>query len=106
MLLTNERRIKPRIDLPFSARVCGIDANGKAFEIGSVLDNFSAGGLYLRMARTLKQGAELLILVELPNGSADAGTSQIEARGVILRVEPQANGDCGIAVVFTKHRFI
>jgi hypothetical protein len=46
-------------------------------------------------------------MVELPTASdASAGTSQIEAQGVILRAEPQANGDCGVAVAFTKHRFI
>lgn len=102
-----ERRIKPRIDLPFSAKVRGVDANGEAFETDSVLDNFSAGGLYLRMARSLNQGAELLVMVELPTASdASAGTSQIEAQGVILRAEPQVNGDCGVAVAFTKHRFI
>jgi hypothetical protein len=102
-----ERRIKPRIDLPFSAKVRGVDADGEAFEMDSVLDNLSASGLYLRMERSLKQGAELLVLVELPTGSANsAGPSQIEAQGVILRAEPQANGACGVAVAFTKHRFI
>jgi c-di-GMP-binding flagellar brake protein YcgR len=107
MSLSPERRLKPRIDLPFSAKVRGVDANGEAFETDSVLDNLSAGGLYLRMARSLKQGAELLVLVELPTGSANnTGPSQIEAQGVILRTEPQVSGDCGVAVAFTKHRFI
>ena len=102
-----ERRIKARIDLPFSAKVRGVDANGEAFEMDSVLDNLSAGGLYLRMARNLIQGAELLVLVELPTGSANnTGPSQIEAQGVILRAEPQTSGLCGVAVAFTKHRFI
>ena len=104
---TSERRSKPRIDIPFSAKVSGIDADGEAFEMNSVLDNFSAGGLYLRMERSLKQGSELLVLVELPTVSADnAGASQIEAQGVILRAEPQPNGGCGVAVAFTKHRFL
>ena len=104
---TSERRIKPRIDLPFSARVRGVDANGEAFEMNSVLDNFSANDLYLRMERSLKQGAELLVLVDLPTISTDnAGASQIEAQGVILRAEPQPNGGCGVAVAFTKHRFL
>ena len=107
MSLNPERRIKPRINLPFAAKVRGVDANGEAFETDGVLDNFSAGGLYLRMARSLKQGADLLVLVELPTASADnAGASQIEAQGVILRAEPQANGGCGVALAFTKHRFI
>jgi len=107
MLPTSERRNKPRIDLPFAAKVRGVDANGDAFEMESVLDNFSAGGLYLRMARDLKQGAELLVLVELPIAAAEnSRASQIEAQGVILRAEPQADGGCGVAVAFTKHRFV
>jgi c-di-GMP-binding flagellar brake protein YcgR len=104
---TPERRGKPRIDIPFPAKVRGVDANGEAFEIDSLLDNFSAGGLYLRLARRLDQGAELLVLVQLPAASAgEAGASKIEARGVILRAEPQADGACGVAVGFTNHKFV
>jgi c-di-GMP-binding flagellar brake protein YcgR len=104
---TPERRRKPRIDVPFSAKVQGTDENGESFEIDSLLDNFSAGGLYLRIARTLNQGAELIVLVQLPAASFDnAEASQIEARGLILRAEPQADGACGVALGFTTHRFI
>jgi len=107
MSLKPERRSKPRIDIPFSAKVRGIDAHGEAFEMDSILDNFSASGLYLRMARSLKQGAELLILVQLPTASdGKAAGSLIEAQGVILRAEPQADGACGVAVAFTKHNFV
>ena len=107
MTPTPERRSKPRIDVPFSAKVQGVDANGESFEIDSLLDNFSAGGLYLRIARTLNQVAELIVLVQLLNASFDnAEASQIEARGLIVRVEPQADGACGVAVGFTNHRFI
>lgn len=107
MSLNPERRSKPRLDIPFSAIVRGVDANGQSFELDSVLDNFSAGGLYLRMARSLNQGADLLVLVQLPTASADnAGASQIEAEGVILRAEPQADGACGVAVAFKKYKFV
>lgn len=104
---TPERRSKPRIDIPFPVKVQGVDANGESFEIDSLLDNLSASGLYLRMALTLNQGAELLVLVQLPTDSVDeAGASQIETRGVILRAEPQPDGACGMAVRFTNHRFV
>jgi hypothetical protein len=84
-----------------------VDANGESFETESLLDNFSASGLYLRMTRTVNQGVELLVLVQLPTASFDnAEASQIEARGLILRAEPQADGACGVAVGFTNHRFI
>lgn len=107
MTPTPDRRSKPRIDIPFPARVQGVDANGESFEIDSLLDNLSASGLYLRMARSANQGVELLVLVQLRAASFDnAEASQIEARGLILRAEPQANGACGVAVGFTSHRFI
>src|SRR5437899_2366444 len=107
MTPTPERRSKPRIDVPFSAKVQGVDANGESFEIDSLLDNLSASGLYLRMARTVNQGVELLVLVQLPAASFDnAEASQIEARGLILRAEPQGDGACGVAVGFTNHRFL
>ena len=102
-----ERRSKPRIDIPFPAKVSGVDANGESFEIRGVLDNFSACGLYLRMPRTVNQGAELLVLVQLSVDSGDEpGASQIETRGLILRAEAQADGACGVAVAFANHRFI
>jgi c-di-GMP-binding flagellar brake protein YcgR len=102
-----ERRRKPRIDIPFPAKVQGVDASGESFEMDSVLDNFSASGLYLRMPRSLDQGAELRVVVQLPTASVDkAGASQIETRGVVLRAEPQPDGACGMAVGFTQHRFL
>lgn len=85
----------------------GLDANGEAFEIDSLLDNLSASGLYLRMARHLNEGAELLVLVQFPTASVNkAEASQIEARGLILRAEPQVDGAYGVAVGFTQHKFI
>ena len=102
-----ERRRKPRIDIPFPAKVKGVDANGEAFETNSVLDNFSAGGLYLRLACSLNQGAELLVFVELPTASEDkAGASLIETKGVVLRAEPKPDGACGVAVGFERYRFL
>ena len=102
-----ERRSKPRIDIPFPAKVQGVDANGESFEMDSVLDNFSAGGLYLRLARSINQGTELSVVVSSPTKSADkSGSTGVAAEGVALRAEPQVNGTCGVAVGFTRYRFL
>lgn len=106
MILDVERRLKPRIDLAFPAKVHGVDANGESFEIETTLDNFSAGGLYLRLARRVHPGTQLQILVRLPTASDHAGTWQIATDGVVLRAAEQQNGGCGVAVQFTKHRFL
>ena len=106
MSLDPERREKPRIDLPFRAKVQGVDQRGESFEIETALDNFSAGGLYLRLAREVNPGAQLRIFVRLPTASENAGAWQIATDGVVLRAAKQQDGGCGLAVQFTKHRFL
>ena len=44
-----ERRQHPRLSEPFPVLVRGVDAYGEALEINTVLDDFSAGGLYVRL---------------------------------------------------------
>jgi hypothetical protein len=43
-----ERRRHPRFSEPFPARVCSVDTSGQACASDTALDNFSAGGLYVR----------------------------------------------------------
>ena len=44
-----ERRQHSRLSEPFPVLVRGVDAGGEAFESNTVLDDFSAGGLYVRL---------------------------------------------------------
>ena len=54
MTSTMPCRTKPRINASFTAKVRGVDARGKAFEVDVVVENLSAGGLYVRLPHQLR----------------------------------------------------
>src|SRR5207247_8661738 len=102
-----ERRRKPRIHEPFPARVRGIDWRGDPFEVEAVLDNLSAGGLYVRLKRRTEDGAKLFVLFRLATRLApDAKGLRVAARSRVLRSEPLPDGAFGIAVVFEHHHYL
>src|SRR5918993_1360593 len=76
-----ERRKKARVAVPFRATVQGGDAAGVPFEALTVADNLSAGGLYLRIMREVREGANLLINLSL---AGEAGPP--ESHGLSLEV--------------------
>ncbi|PYV86367.1 MAG: hypothetical protein DMG05_19935 [Acidobacteria bacterium] len=100
-------RTKPRIYEPFPAKVRGVDTNGEAFRIETVIDNLSTGGVYLRLAQPVEQGAKLFIMIRLSTAKSDEMPApRVAARGVVLRAEPQPDGVYGLAIAFTRHRFL
>ena len=98
-----ERRSKPRLNEPFPARAWGKDAAGQAFEDDCVLDNISSTGLYLRLPRQMKSGAELSVVIKFLNGR-DGATALL--LGHVLRDEPQPDGRYGIAMAIKDHHFL
>src|SRR5262245_7703839 len=101
-----ERRQEPRIHNPFPATVRGVDKRGREFQLDTVVDGLSASGLYLRLPRHVEQGAKLSILIRI--ASTQKGRERekrVAVRGVVVRTTPQADGGCGVAVVFKRHRF-
>ena len=100
-----ERRKKPRISTPFPARVRGITSSGEAFEAESVLDNFSSGGLYIRLTQQVAEQAKLQFSIRMV-GAANAQAPTVEARGIVLRAEAKPGGILGLAVKLTHHRFM
>jgi hypothetical protein len=97
-----ERRRKPRLYEPFPAKVRGEDADGVSFELDTVLDNVGPGGLYLRLARNVSQGATLFIVVRLsPAPGKTVFAPTMAFRGIVERVEPGPDGRCGLAVSLT-----
>jgi hypothetical protein len=50
-----KRRHQTRLDEPFPALGRATDACGEGFKFQSVLDNFSACGLYVRLKQRVKQ---------------------------------------------------
>ena len=102
-----ERRFGPRMWLPYTSRLRGIDTEGQQFREETVLSNLSAGGLYLRLNRRVREGANVSVAVRLSVGPAEGTPAlHLAARGVVLRVEPQSDGRWGIAVEFTRKRIL
>jgi len=103
----SERRKKPRIHKPFFANVRGTDANGESFKANTFLDNISGDGLYMHLARRVNEGTKLLMVVNLSTFlTADWRGPRVAIRGVVVRAEPQRNDLCGLAVRFTRYRFL
>ena len=88
----------------FITRVRGINTTGEPFEVETALDNLSAGGLYIRLGQNVKENTKLELLIHLAE-SRDAVAPVVETKGVVLRSEQKPNGEFGIAVKFTRHRF-
>jgi hypothetical protein len=102
-----ERRRALRIELPFPAAVRGVDRAGERFRQEAVLDNLSASGLYLWLARPVEPGTTLFVVVRLATApDQPLAAPGVAARGVALRVEPQPGGRWGIAMAFRRPRFL
>jgi c-di-GMP-binding flagellar brake protein YcgR len=102
-----ERRGAVRVAIPFPATVRGLDQTGDRFTLDTILDNLSSTGLYLRLARMVAPGAALFIVVRLTVVPAQqVAAASVAVRGVVLRAELQLDGTWGVAVRFTRHRFL
>ncbi|HVG39618.1 MAG TPA: PilZ domain-containing protein [Pyrinomonadaceae bacterium] len=102
-----ERRGKPRIHVPFPAKVQGVDKNGEPFSVETVLDNLSGRGFYLRMMPFVEEGARLTVVITLSTIATDAGDApRVRVQGTALRVETKPGGVCGIAATFSHPHFL
>jgi len=106
-LSAEKRRRQPRLYAPLAVRLRSVDAAGEAFESDAVLDNFSAGGLYVRLTRCVEPGTKVFAVVRIAPGPP-SGTPgpRVAMRGVVLRTEPQPDGQYGLGGRFTQHRFL
>jgi hypothetical protein len=79
----------------------------EAFEIGTVLDDFSAGGLSLRLPWRVAVGAKLFAVVRLTTDPLSwAPALGVAVHGVVRRVESQPDGTYSVEVACTRHRFL
>ena len=107
VLSGGERRRHPWLYEPFPARVRSVDASGGAFVSDTVLDDFSAGGLYVRLTRRVEPGAKFFAVVRIATGPPSGTPApRVAVRGVVLRTEPQPDGRHGLGVQFRRHRFL
>src|SRR6266480_1003904 len=85
--LMRERRSRARVDPPYPIRLRGKNSEGRAFKEETVLDNLSAGGLYLHLQQKLVVGAQVSIAVRLSVSSPkEVPALRLAARGNVLRV--------------------
>ena len=62
-----------------------------------MLDNLSASGFYLRLARPVEHGEKLSVITQISHAIT-------LLRGTVLRVEPQTDGSYGLAVEIAQYR--
>src|SRR5438128_1397838 len=98
-----ERRRHPRRSGPSPGRVRGVDVQGEAFELNTVLESFSAGGLYVRLRWRVAPGARLFAVVRI---TLALDPTIAGPRGRVVRVEPQPEGQWGVGMQFTRHCFL
>jgi|RhiMetdeSRZDD1v2_1073273.scaffolds.fasta_scaffold2029284_2 hypothetical protein len=102
-----ERRSFPRIETPLPALVRSVTVDDQWFEAHTVLDNFSSGGVYLRLVQPVAQGQRLFVLIRLSTDlNASASGGYIALHGLALRVEQRPGRAFGTAIKITHHRFI
>ena len=102
-----ERRAKTRIGGPFPTIARGLDVRGEPFETEATLDDLSAGGLRLRLSRTVSVGAIIFLVTRLTRQHLpEACVPRVALRGLVLRSELQADGSSGVAVAILRHRFL
>jgi PilZ domain len=102
---TPEQRRQPRIDVAFRTTVRGVDEQGHRFEEQTQLDNLSAGGLYLRLLHSVAPDARLFVAFRFAEES-DAPALRVAVHGLVRRVERQADGRSGVALMFQHHRIV
>jgi len=92
-----ERRTTPRVSGPIPAVTLDAIASGQKLGAYAELENLSAGGFYLRLARPAEHGEKLSVIAQISHAI-------ILLRGTVLRVEPQTDGAYGLAVEITQYR--
>jgi hypothetical protein len=101
-----EHRRKERIYGPFPVTIRSVDTSGEAFEIHTVLENFSASAFRVRLERHVERGAKVFAIVRLSTSPPEVPAPRVAVRGVVLGVEPQCDGTSMVVVNFTRHRFL
>ena len=97
-----ERRLYPRKHVPLTVTARGVDSKGAKFECAALLHNISEGGMYMRIARCIKEQSKIQVHLSLSSPKNSSAGRQISASGRVLRVKPQPLDTCDVAVQFTR----
>jgi c-di-GMP-binding flagellar brake protein YcgR len=99
-----ERRKDSRIYLPFPTTVEGINSEGAVFRFSTILDDFSAGGLRLRVAEKVMISSEMKVTVKFSSVKKTVG--EITINGKVIRVVSKPGGAYEVAMKIEKHQFL
>ena len=100
-----ERRRSGRLTAPFPTFVRGVNAAGHAFEHDTTLENINGRGVYLVVPEAVEVGTKLFLVVRFTDRE-DVPAPRVALRGRVVRIEPHPSGGRGVAVAFTRHRFL
>ena len=95
-----ERRGQKRLYGLFPAQIRVRYSGGRVFEISTLAENISDGGLYLQIPRHLLPCERIFSLTRLPGGAS------LASHGFIVRQESPSHGPSGVAVRFSRSRLI
>ena len=105
-MVRQERRLSPRVSLPYAARLWGVDVQGKPLKEDTVIDNLSTSGLYLHLKGAVPQSSHVHIAALVsPRGAKTTGL-RLVASGIVVRTEPKPDGRCGVAIKFIRRRVL
>lgn len=77
---------------------------GEPFHVQTVLDDMSAGGIYLRMIDRVAEGAELSVTARFSVVTNKGLVVRLE--GKVVRVEPRPGGAFGVAVAVERRQIL
>ena len=96
-----------RIQEQFPVKVRGVDTEGATFDIDTVVENLSSGGLYLKFSRRVALGGRLFFVIYMSSApESDKAAPVVAAHGKVIRSEMNGNESYGIGVTFYNHRFL
>ena len=102
-----ERRRHARLYESLPVLVRGVAATGEAFELLTVLDNVSAGGLYVRLKHRVEVGEKLFAAICFAaDRMAEAPHLRVVVRGRVVRITRHPDGRWGVGVQVVRHRFL
>ncbi len=100
----NNRRIEYRLDLPLSAIIEGMLADGQRFSEKTMIENISSTGTYFELKALITVGAKLLLKIELPSSLLEGKKLKLSLPGRVVRLEKTGtNGNKqGVALNFDE----
>lgn len=101
------RRQDERLYGPCVALVRGVDATGEEFTESTVLQNVSAGGLYVNLQRDILLGTKLFVVFAFsPVALQNVPVPRVAAHGEVRRVDALDAKARGVGIQFQHHRFL